>query len=243
MSRPCDQRRSNCTRDYLRSLRVRSVLDVGCGDGAFTRLLAESLGAFDELLAIDPDKDSVDEARRLTDDRRIRFRVLADRDLQRSEERFDLVCISNALHHLTQPIVSVGRVSRCVAPDGMLLVREMISDGLTQAEQNSRDIHHTKAEVDRACGLVHNPTYTREQIRRIVHEGTGGWRVISSCEECSVPERESASLAYVRDYLSHLVDPALAAQLRSRLEQIAHSVALEGVAQPPRLTLVCRRSE
>lgn len=233
----------HCTRDYLAGLSVGSVLDVGCGDGAFTRILAESLGSFEELRGVDPDKDSVDEARQLTDDRRIGYRVLADSELQRSDERFDLVTISNALHHLSHPIASIRRLIRYLAPAGMLLVREMVSDGLAPAEENSREIHHAKAEVDRACGRVHNATYTREQIRRIVHEGSGGWQFVFSCEEHSPVERESDALPYVRDYITHLTDDTLAHELERRLDEVAVSVREVGVAQPPRLTLVCRRNE
>lgn len=234
---------TSCLDEFLSHLSPPKVLDVGCGDGVFTRRLADSLCSFQEILGIDPDKDSIDEARELTEHQKVRYRLLADRELQHSDARFDLVTISNALHHLSHPIASIGRIARYVRPGGHLLIREMVSDTLSTPEQNSREIHHVKAEVDRACGRVHNGTYTAEQIRRILHEGTGGWSIEFSCEEHSDVESHSESLAYVREYLSHLTDPGLAGELSRRLDAVAASIASVGVATPRRLILASRRPE
>ena len=231
-------RQESCPQALLSPLSPHRVLDVGCGDGSFTRTLAALLRSAHEILGIDPEKDSIDEARTLTGDPRVRYRVLADHELIRASGRYNLVSISNTLHHLTQPVLSIRRVQTFLAPGGLLLVREMVSDGLTEAEVNSREIHHVKAEVDRACGRVHDPTYTREQIMRIVHEGAAGWKILASCEEHSTPVPDTGALDYVRGYLSHLSDQRLIELSGRRLDEVGAAIARVGIAQPPRLLVL-----
>lgn len=237
---------ARCLRRVLAPLEVREALDVGCGSGSFTRTLTEQLGSVRAVLGIDPDKDSVDEARRLTDDRRIRYRVSSLAEVAFGERRFDLVAISNALHHLTDPPQALSRMRELVRDPAWLVVQELICDELRPSERNGRDVHHFKARIDRLNGRVHHPTFTRAQVHALVEES--GAVAEESCEvtDPSIErgeldtERAAEAIAFLAEYVDFARETDQHAELRAEADRIGASIASHGIATPPRLLIRAR---
>ena len=239
---------SDCLHRILAGLRAGEVLDVGCGSGSFTRVLADTLTGARSIIGIDPDKDSVDEARRLTDDRRVRFRVLAGGGAPFAEERFDLVAISNALHHLDDPRVVLDDLRRMARPGGYLVVQELVGDELSPAEQNGRDVHHFKARIDRLRGRSHEPTLTRSAVRELVRSSGG---VVE--EECEIRdpsadtgqagvdgEAVDEALAFLAEYLPFAEGTSDYDDLAREAQRLAARLRADGIASPPRLLIRAR---
>lgn len=86
------------------------VLDVGCGDGAFSARIAER-GA--EVVGIDPAPDMVRSARA----RGIEARVCAAADLD-EEEAFDAAASNAVFHWIRDPGPSLAAVRRALRPGG-----------------------------------------------------------------------------------------------------------------------------
>jgi ubiquinone/menaquinone biosynthesis C-methylase UbiE len=75
----------------------RRILEIGCGDGRMTWLYADQSA---ELLGVDPDEESIRDARaalpsRLAD--RVEFRVADAQSLDVPRERFDIAFLSWSL--------------------------------------------------------------------------------------------------------------------------------------------------
>lgn len=237
-----------CLRRVLAELRVGEVLDVGCGSGSFTRTLADVLGGFRSILGIDPDKDSVDEARRLTDDRRIRYRVLAAGRAPLGDDRFDLVAISNALHHLDDPARTLAGACRSARPGAYLIVQELVSDDVSPAERNGRDVHHFKARIDRLHGRSHEQTLTRSEVRSLV-ESTGA-TVEDECEvvdpaaesgeAAADRERVDEAIAFLAEYLLFAEGRAGYDELAREARRLTAELPVYGIATPPRLLIRAR---
>jgi ubiquinone/menaquinone biosynthesis C-methylase UbiE len=238
---------SACTR-LLAGVSGGRVLDVGCGTGSFTRLLAETLQDVRSIVGIDPDKDSVDEARRQTDDRRISYRILGVMELDPQPPRFDTVAVGYALHHVLDPVTVLRHVGRLLHPDGTLIVSEPFSDGLSPAQENARDVHHFKAAVDRARGRLHEPTMTRAEIRRIVREA--GFSIREECtgaretkptspgngESAESPQDEA--IAFLDEYLPFAEATDVYDELCRERDRLAASLASHGIESPPWFVIV-----
>ena len=186
-----------CLEKLLSTIDGGRVLDAGCGDGRSTRLLADGLRSMRTIVGIDPDKNSLDEARRQTEDRRISYRQLSVMDLAAEPERFETVAIAHALHHVEDPVSVLTRLVSVLVPQGALIVNEALSDGLSPAQANARDIHHFKAEIDRMQGIEHRETYTAEGIRALVC--SAGVRVVGECIE--EPEEDDSPEERVQEAL------------------------------------------
>lgn len=106
----------------------RRALDVGCGDGKFTRVLAAMCR---EVSGIDIKDGKVAEARQTAQAAGldIDFRVATAEDLPIADASLDLVVFSNSLHHLPHPDVALGEALRVLVPGGVIYVMEPVPAG------------------------------------------------------------------------------------------------------------------
>ena len=95
------------------------ALDVGCGQGLLARLLAER---FDEVVAIDPDRQSLADARALGEDQpRIEYVEGDVMSYAFDGESFDCITAVASLHHLPLEPALV-RFRDLLKPGGFLVV-------------------------------------------------------------------------------------------------------------------------
>lgn len=112
-SRLANQRLTEATL-ALAELRGRRVLDVGCGDGAYTFALHD-LGQPAWLQGVDPAAEAVAVAQERVAGRRIGFAVGSAYDLPFADSSFDLVHLRGVLHHLDQPVDALREALRVAA--------------------------------------------------------------------------------------------------------------------------------
>ena len=114
-------------------LRGRRVLEVGCGDGRVTALIAEESAQF---IAIDPDAARIGRARQ--DMPGVDFRIGTGEDLKFPEGFFDLVLFTLSLHH-QDSFLAIKEAARVLRGDGRILVIEPVSDGELERVLNVLD--------------------------------------------------------------------------------------------------------
>ena len=105
--------------------RSASVLDYGCGEGAYSAMHAAADGR--RVTAVDLSEVAVERARAKARehgiDGRVDFRVMNAEALEFPAESFDLVCGNGVLHHLDLER-SLTEVRRVLASDGRALFME-----------------------------------------------------------------------------------------------------------------------
>lgn len=148
----------------LGSIDGGDVLDVGCGAGQFTKILVQSLKSFNSMTGVDVDAKSLGEARKKYTGEEFRFLRISARRLPFDAESFDLVAISQALHHIEDPGLTLGEMKRVLRTGGYLLINEMHCDELTDAESSHMIYHHLRSEIDNYLGIFHNHTFRREDL-------------------------------------------------------------------------------
>jgi ubiquinone/menaquinone biosynthesis C-methylase UbiE len=143
-------------------------LDVGCGAGDFIKLLDSTFEGRARLTGIDPGEQWLKEARARFPQEHVEFVRMSGEQLSFEDNTFDVVSLSNALHHLENIEQTFNEMKRVVKPGGWLLINE-ISDGeLSPAQENQRMLHHFKSFVDRLHGITHRPTWTPDEILDII---------------------------------------------------------------------------
>ena len=55
-------------------------------------------------------------------------------------------------------------MQRVLRQGGRFIISEMFQDGLTEAQETHSLLHHWWAAVDSAEGIVHNETYTKQEL-------------------------------------------------------------------------------
>ncbi|MFI7441458.1 class I SAM-dependent methyltransferase [Nonomuraea indica] len=101
------------------------VLDVGCGTGYLTRVLAPLIGSAGRVVGVDPSPQMVEHARRLAPDN-CSYVVGAGQALDLADGSFDVVVTSLAVHHMPEEErgAAVREMFRVLRPGGLLLVAE-----------------------------------------------------------------------------------------------------------------------
>jgi ubiquinone/menaquinone biosynthesis C-methylase UbiE len=102
------------------------VLDVGCGTGYFTRLLAEAVAPGGTALGIDPSPEVIARARRLTRLANSTFAEGIAEALDTEDQSYDVVVSSLMLHHLPGTLrpQAIREMYRVLHPGGRVLVAD-----------------------------------------------------------------------------------------------------------------------
>jgi SAM-dependent methyltransferase len=151
-------------RDIFNDLSAERILDVATGSGGFIHFLIEGLKEYSEITGVDNnERAAAGFAEAFKDNPKIHFRKMDAAALEFADESFDLVCISNSLHHLDpQPVLQ--EMLRVLRPGGTLLISEMVRDNQTETQMTHVLLHHWWAEVDRLNGILHRETCTRQEL-------------------------------------------------------------------------------
>jgi ubiquinone/menaquinone biosynthesis C-methylase UbiE len=155
--------------DILANIPAGRVLDVATGSGGFIHFLLEGLKDYKEIIGVDNnERAQAAFAEAFKDKPNIRFQLMDANHLDFDSDSFDLVCISNSLHHFDDPQAVLRQMERVLRPGGCLLVSEMYRDGQTETQMTHVHLHHWWGAVDTVNGVTHHETYRREQLVELV---------------------------------------------------------------------------
>ena len=110
------------------------VLEVGCGAGGASRLLARLTNGRNPIVAADPSQLAIAEARRLGNGEpgapAVEYQVMDGRSLGFADGTFAAAFCSRVLVHAREPASIVEEMVRVIRPGGRLLAVEPDRDGL-----------------------------------------------------------------------------------------------------------------
>ena len=121
------------------------VLDLGAGTGAFSRPIAQAVGATGEVLAVEPTPHFAAPLTRLADQ-------VGNLRLFRGVEQVassccDLAVCVDTYHHLEFPLKVMDHVHRVLVPGGRLVVIDLILDESSSAALHEH-VRRTQYEVE-----------------------------------------------------------------------------------------------
>jgi SAM-dependent methyltransferase len=229
--------------DILGHLPVGRVLDVATGSGGFIHFLLEGLKGCIEIIGVDSNERAAaafDEA--FKDKSNIHFQMMDAARLDFDSDSFDLVCVSNSLHHFDDPLAVLRQMERVLRPGGYLLVSEMYCDGQTETQMTHVHLHHWWAAVDTVNGVTHHETYQRgglvELVSSLELRETALYDLSDTSEYPKSPE-VSAELNPVFDRYIQRADGH--PDLQSRGEELRQRVAEIGFHSASTLIMIGRK--
>ncbi len=203
----------------------RTLLDIGCGDGAFLRQ-AQACGW--QVEGIDPDPQAAAEGLR----RGVQIRTGGLETLAQREAAFDVITLSHVIEHLHDPAAALADCHRLLRPGGQLWIATPNIDSGGHALFGR---HWRGLETPR-----HLVLFNEASLRRLLREAgfRGVQRRPSQLPEPFMLARSSQALA--QGLPPHDAPPPLAPALR----RLVWWLALQGWLRPRRrefLYLVARR--
>ncbi|XMB86805.1 class I SAM-dependent methyltransferase [Mycoplasmatota bacterium WC44] len=159
-------------KEILNSKTGLRILDVGTGAGGFIYSISELANEYDEIIGIDTSEGAIEAAKKNFEDARISFLKMDALSMSFEDGVFDIVCLSNSLHHLKDINKTISEMERVLKPDGFLLFNEMFSDVEEQKQLTHVEMHHFWAEIDRLNNVTHNETFKRQEIINTLNENS-----------------------------------------------------------------------
>ncbi len=140
------------------------ILDIATGGGTFVGMISEVCSNFSEIIGIDLIERAIEAANKNFNDERIKFKVMDINKMTFEKHSFDIVCLSNSIHHMENATDSIEKMLEMLKPEGILLFNEMYSDSENEKQLTHTYMHHFWAKIDRSMGVVHKETMKRQEI-------------------------------------------------------------------------------
>ncbi len=226
----------------LKKIDAEMVLDAATGRGDFINILKQNLRSYTQIIGVDGNERVVDMAQKLFPENDVEIYQMDLEDLQFDAAYFDLVTLSNSLHHLEHPDKVFAELLRVLKPGGTLLVTEMYRDGdQSEAQQTHILMHHWLAGIDRRYGIHHQSTYARDELAalfarlKLKHAQTVDFYFpVDNPKEARNCESLKRNVAECFKRIDSLED---ADELRAEGNQILDRINKVGCASPSRLIL------
>ena len=216
------------------------VLDVATGGGSFVGFLVEGLLSWESIIGLDAeDRAAAAFAAAWKDRAGVEFRKGDAYALDFPDGSFDLVSVSNSLHHFADPGAVLAEMLRVARPGGRVLIAEMHRDAVTEEELTHVLLHHWWAAVDSSLGIVHGETWTRERLAA----GAAGLGLLEmrlfDLRDTEGDPRDPALLAELDAVITRYIGRAgERADLRDKGEALRTRVASVGYRSAPSLVAV-----
>ena len=113
---------------YLDGRLGSTVLDLGCGTGRYSRLIAESFGV--DVVGVEPSTRMREAAAREGSHPRVRYLAGSGERVPLPDASCDAALLSDVAHHLDDPAACARELHRVLRPDATLLVRGILPESL-----------------------------------------------------------------------------------------------------------------
>lgn len=231
--------------DLLGDIDGGNVLDVGCGTGQFTGVLAGSLKSYSTITGVDVDEVALEIARQNYSGKAFRFVKTSSLNLPFRDGEFDMVVISQALHHVEDPRGTLDEMKRVLRKNGYFLINEVHRNGLTRAQESHALYHHLRADIDKVLGINHNHTFYREDLIRL---GSSLGLRDPVMVEFSKDESGAKEPGHVREFIRKveaLMEPLDGhpgeEEFSARVEGLKNRFLEHGISRPPQFVILGRK--
>lgn len=156
--------------NLFKSYSGAKILDVGTGNGNFIRILMDLDDGFDSIVGIDVLNSAITACNANFNDERLEFIKMNILNSGFEDDSFDIISLSNSLHHLKDIERTLLEMERILAPGGILIFCEMMSNNLSKSQKSHLHMHHFAAEIDRERGATHFETFSDKEILKHLTE-------------------------------------------------------------------------
>ena len=219
--------------EMLHEIHAELILDVATGRGDFLLTLQQQLGSFGSGIGIDIKPFDEWEAEKFSE-LPITFQQMDATQLDFADASFDLVSISNSLHHVSDPCKTLAEMVRVLKPGGHFILYEMFTDNQTTEQQTHTLLHQWWGKVDTASGISHRSPYTRDELVKLIEcSELSHWQLLDDVDLSGDPfDPESLNIIdkNIDKYLARTNDAALineGVSLRQRMQTTGFQSATE----------------
>ena len=150
-------------RSKLKGVEGGKVLDVATRDGAFIMKLKDGLKSYTEIIGIDNDEEIIEKNNKTNTYPNIKYLVMDAENMDFEDNTFDMVCMSNTLHHLPNKNKMLSEMKRVLKPGGIFIISELFSEEQSPAQMTHVMLHELGGLIDTLLGEHHSKTLKKQE--------------------------------------------------------------------------------
>jgi ubiquinone/menaquinone biosynthesis C-methylase UbiE len=140
-----------------------NLIDICSGSGEFLNYFENEIKHIKDITCI----DIID--KKITNENfKAKFIKMNSEKINFQDENFDIVTLSNSLHHIENLDKSLFEIKRIMKSKGVFIINEMCSDNLNNSQITHKILHHLAGEIDSSNNIFHRKTFKREEIIDII---------------------------------------------------------------------------
>lgn len=223
-----------------------SLLDIAVGRGDFLKFALGSFRTWKSAAGIDIDQESLQIAAKEFSNTSVILIFGSALNMPFTDEYFDTVTMSNALHHIeTLPPLFV-ETSRVIKSNGLIVINEMLNESLSRIQETYMLYHRFNADVDNQLGHFHREPFHLKELLAIIkssglclldyfvhEEVTGDYLNREEIDAMSERLRKKVKLLRGTDFYYFFENKA---------REIIHRLSNTGVHRPRHITFVLQPS-
>jgi ubiquinone/menaquinone biosynthesis C-methylase UbiE len=216
------------------------ILDMACGDGAYTPWLAQRAGAGGYVAAV----DKMPAYARLAQPRMAGIAVAAIEALPFADDSFDLCWCAQSFYSLPDPQAALRQMLRVIRPGGVVAVLE--------ADTLHNILLPWPVEVELAMRIAEftalsgetrpRKFYVARQLRHVFHQaGLESVKAHTFIADRAAPLGEDERI-YLGEYVEKLANsvmPHLEGAMRGRVQTLTDPASAGFILNDPELTVAC----
>ena len=136
------------TRKIVEMVEGASILDIGCGIGNITALVADKVSQNGRVIGIDFLQDNIDLANERFKRQNVEFRVGTVENLKFNPASFDCVLFLEVIEHVENPVVVLKSIHRLLKPNGCLIVSTPNGASFDTFFQNLKSFKKTITSIE-----------------------------------------------------------------------------------------------
>lgn len=162
----------NALKKYLNQYTSPRILDIGSGKGDFINLIDYIYQDYQEIIGIDIVDYLLEmDASAFKHNPKIKWMDLDVLETTFPKHSFDIISLSNTLHHIKDIKSIFSQMADLLKPNGMIVVSElMIDNDLSEKQKSHRLIHGFAAKLDEVYKQFHAPIFTQSDIYQMIEE-------------------------------------------------------------------------
>lgn len=205
--------------ELLKGLQRPKILDVGTGGGGFVDLIQSVYSDYGTIIGIDTNNRAIEAFQGRFKDERITCQQMDVLHMTFEQETFDVVCLSNTLHHLDNIQETMDAMIHVLKQGGFLIINEMYSDVDSEAKKTHVLMHHFWAEVDRFNGVTHHETLKRQTIVDVLDK-LAGVQALEAWDMTGFEEQDSEISEEDYRYLEKTLDQSVSRVPASQNQEV-----------------------
>lgn len=231
----------------LDGLKCDSILDVATGRGYFLDAVLKNITDISCAVGCDTSNKYLNIARENLSDKRVIFIQADAKKLPFLDAQFDLVTISNSLHHFDDIQKVVEESVRVTKLGGLFVINELVTDNLSEAQTLHLELNNFFITVDKILGYYHDYTYSIDEIKSFI--GTSSVHIVEQFVyegvqmniDINEKDRINRICKAIDDKLEEIRDFPPYNELKKSTSLLKSKIKQRGLRTQNQLVLICRK--